>query len=101
MSSAWAAVAIVLRSNKEIRRMTLPSFNNKGSHAPRHDGRNAGLHRRAPPQPIVVTRGRTSIARIIPSGQRTDRDRQVSWLPGRHVRPAFPDTFPKEGHPVA
>src|ERR1700755_2864273 len=48
---------------------------------------------RARPQP-VVTRGKTSIARHTPSAQRTDCDRQVSWLPGHGVRPAFPDSGP-------
>jgi len=35
-------------------------------------------------------RGYPSIIPNTPSGQRTDRDRQVSWLPGHHVRSAFP-----------
>ena len=65
---------------------------------PEHEGSRMQIFEtpRARPQP-VVTRGKTSIARHTPSAQRTDCDRQVSWLPGQRVRPAFPDAISSGG----
>src|SRR5262245_28722042 len=57
----------------------------RGSHARRY-GLLALAH---DPEP-VVTRGKTSIARHTPSAQRTDCNRQVSWLPGQRVRHSLP-----------
>src|SRR3546814_12716552 len=62
-------------------------------------GFNFGMISRAYPD-SVAARGKSSIVRPTPSARKTDRFRQVPWLPDHHAPPAFPDglQWPRSEH---